>query len=135
MGLAERRAADRWKNNDYPDWKTRIDQAVGFDIPVEVAWEQLASEGNPEYYDEWFPKVYFQPLTMALSAITIDDMGKEAIRDGLTKIVVKNSGEYSSASGFSFSGGVLTINHKPQTNVDYPEERAKAIQKMLEDAL
>lgn len=87
MGLAERRAAERWKNDYYPDWKARIDQAAGFDVPVEVSWEQLAEEDYADSYAEFFPKVYFEPLVLALSAITVDDMGKDAIREGLSKIV------------------------------------------------
>ena len=135
MGLAERRAAQRWQNDYYPDWKARIDQAAGFDVPVEVSWEQLAEEGYGDSYAEFFPKVYFQPLVLALSAITVDDMGKTAIKDGLSQIIIKNSGEHYSTSGITFRNGVLTINHRPHVNVDYYEERAKAIQQNLESGI
>jgi hypothetical protein len=135
MGLAERRAAERWKNDYYPDWKARIDQAAGFDVPIEVSWEQLAEDDYADSYAEFFPQVYFQPLVLALSAITVDDMGKNAIRDGLSKIVIKNSGEYGSTSGITFRNGVLTINHRPHVNVHYYEERAKAIQQNLESGI
>ena len=33
MGLAERRGAEQFKNNDYPGWKSRIDAAAGFEVP------------------------------------------------------------------------------------------------------
>src|SRR5215469_5132624 len=132
MGLAERRAAERWKNDYYPDWKARIDQAAGFDVPIEVSWEQLAVEDFADSYADFFPKVYFRPLVLALNAITVDDMGRDAIREGLSKVVVRNSGEYGSNSGISFRDGVLTINHRPNLNVDYYEERAKVIQEKLE---
>jgi hypothetical protein len=75
------------------------------------------------------------PLVLALSAITVDDMGKNAIRDGLSKIVIKNSGEYGSTSGITFRNGVPAINHRPHVNVDYYEERAKAIQQNLESGI
>ena len=135
MGLAERRAAERWKNDYYPDWKARIDQAADFDVLVEVSWEQLAEADYADSYAEFFPKVYFQPLVLAFSAITVDEMGKEALKEGLSKVVVKNSGEYTSNSGITFRNGVLTIDHRPHYDVDYYEERAKAIQKNLESGI
>ena len=135
MGLAERRGAERWKNDYYPDWKARIDQAAGFEVPIEVAWEQLAVEDYANSYAEFFPKVYFQPLVLALSAITVDEMGKTAVRDGLSKIVIKNTGEHYSTAGITFRNGVLTINHQPHVNIHYYEERAKAIQQNLESGI
>jgi|SRR5215472_8528676 len=135
MGLAERRAAERWKSDYYPDWKARIDQAADFDVPVEVSWEQLAEADYADSYAEFFPKVYFQPLVLAFSAITVDEMGKEALKEGLSKVVIKNSGEYTSNSGITFRNGVLTIDHRPHYDVDYYEERAKAIQKNLESGI
>ena len=135
MGLAERRAVERWKNDYYPDWKARIDQAAGFDITVEVSWEQLAEEDYADSYAEFFPKVYFQPLAEALAAVTIDDLGKNALREGLAKIVIRNDGGFYSTSGISFTGGVLTFDHQPHANVDYGEERAKGLQRALEDGL
>lgn len=135
MGLAERRSAERFKTEDYPDWKTRIDQAVGFDVPVEVAWSELAVEDYAASYAEFFPKVYFEPLVQALKEVGVDEMGREALREGLSKIVIRNSGDFYSASGFSFADGVLTFDHKPQTNIGDGEERAKALQRILESGL
>ena len=66
---------------------------------------------------------------------TIDEMGRSAVRDGLKKIVIRNTDQYSSTSGFAFEGGVLTIDHRPHVNVDYSDERAKGLQKVLESAL
>lgn len=135
MGLAERRAVEQFRNDDYPGWKSRIDEAAGFDVPVEVAWDQLAVDDYASSYAEFFPKVYFQPLVDALKAITVDDMGKSAARNGLKKIVIQNAGGFYSASGFTFADGVLTIDHQPHANVDYGEERAKGLQQLLESGL
>ena len=135
MGLAERRAVERFKTDDFPEWKSRIDQAASFEVPVEVAWEELSVEDYADSYAEFFPKVYFQPLTDALSAVTIDDLGKSAVRGGLSRIVVRNTGQYYSASGITFSDGVLTLDHQPHVNVDYSEERVKTLQHALEKGL
>ena len=135
MGLAERRAAERFKNDDYPAWKEKIDAAAGFDVAVEVKWDELAAADYADSYSGWFPKVYFEPLVAALSGVGVDQMGKDALRDGLKKIVVRNTEQYASTSGFAFDGGVLTVDHKPYANVDYGTERSEGLQKLLEAGL
>lgn len=135
MGLAERRGVERFKNDDYPGWKSRIDEAAGFEVPVEVNWEELAVADYASSYADFFPKVYFQPLVDALSSVAADDLGKSALREGLSKIVVRNAGEFHNTAGISFTDGVLTIDHRPDANIDYGEERAKGLQRALESAL
>jgi hypothetical protein len=135
MGLAERRAAGRFKDDEFPGWKARIDQAAGFEVPVEVDWDELSVPEYADSYAEFFPKVYFQPLVHALSAVTVDDMGKEAARRGLARIIIRNTGQFYSSSGFAFSDGVLTVDHQPHANIEYGDERAKALQKIIEAAL
>jgi hypothetical protein len=135
MGLAERRGVERFKNDDYPGWKSRIDEVAGFEVPVEVDWEELAVADYASSYADFFPKVYFQPLVDALSSVAADDLGKSALREGLSKIVIRNTGEYFSVAGISFADGVLTFDHKPYTNIDQGEERAKGLQQALESAL
>lgn len=132
MGLAERRSAERFKNEDYPGWKARIDEAAGFEVPIEVAWDELAVLDYADMYAENFPAVYFQPLVDALSAIGADDMGKAALREGVSKIIVKNSGQYFSPSGITFADGVLTFDHMSESNTHHVEERTKALQGLLE---
>jgi hypothetical protein len=135
MGLAERRSVLRFENDDYPAFKARIDEVAGFEVHIEVAWDELAAEDYADSYAQFFPMVYFEPLISALSAVCIDDLGKNALRDGLSKIIVRNTDEHSSESGISFTDGVLTFDHKPQTNVDYGADRAKALQHALEKGL
>jgi hypothetical protein len=135
MGLAERRAAEKFRTEEYPGWKSRLDEAAGFDLPVEVAWEELAVEGYADRYPEFFTKVYFQPLVSALGAVTVDDMGREALASGLTKVVVRNSGQYGSSAGFTFADGVLTFDHRSEVNIDYGDDRAKQLQHLLESKL
>ncbi|MFG2043790.1 hypothetical protein [Dactylosporangium sp. NPDC048998] len=135
MGLAERRAAQTYRTDEFPEWKRKIDQAACFEVPVEVAWDELAVDGYAGDYSAFFTKVYFRPLAEALGAITIDDLGKDALKAGLEKIVVKNSGQYYSNSGFTFAGGVLTVDHRAESNVEYYDERAKQLQQLLESGL
>ncbi len=135
MGLAERRGVEQFKNDDYPGWKSRIDEAAGYEVPVEVNWEELAVADYASSYADFFPKVYFQPLVDALHAITVDDLGKNALREGLAKIVIRNAGEFYSTSGISLAGGVLTFDHKPHTNIGDGDERAKGLIRALESGL
>ena len=135
MGLAERRAVERFKNDAYPDWRTKITSASGFEVPVEVAWDELAVADNADGLGDYFVSVYFQPLVDALNGITFDELGKTALRDGLRQIVVRNSGQHSSNSGITFTDGVLVFDHKPDVNVDYGDDRAKGLRQTLEAGL
>ena len=72
----------------------------------------------------------------AFRSITRDDLGREALAEGLKKIVIRNSnGNYSMDSGATFAGGVLTFDHDSVSNVDYWEERRDFLIRMLEKAL
>lgn len=131
MGLAERRGVKNFEDKAYPELKRRMDEAAGFEVPVEVDWASLGVDDYAHLYDESFPKVYFEPVITAFQSITIDDMGREALRDGLKKVIVRHSG----SQDLSFEGGVLTVDHHPVTNVDYWEERRDTLQKALEKGL
>lgn len=135
MGLSERRAIEKFRTEEFPGWKEKIDQAAGFDVPVEVEWDTFAVDGYADMLGEFVPKVYFQPLAGALAGITVDDMGKEALRAGLKRIVIKNSNRYYSSSGFGFDDGVLTIDLQTESNVEYFDERKQELRKLLEGKL
>jgi hypothetical protein len=38
MGLAERRAAEQFRTEQFPDWQNKINEAAFFEVPVDVAW-------------------------------------------------------------------------------------------------
>jgi hypothetical protein len=135
MGLAERRAVEQFKTERFPEWAASIAEAAGFDVPVEVAWQELAVADYADSYPEFFAEVYFRPLVEALRAVTVDEIGRGAARAGLSAIEVKNSGVYYSSSGFSFVDGVLTVDHQPHANIGDAAERAKALQRILESGL
>ena len=95
----------------------------GSEFPVDADWASLAGPGP------------FEPLVHALSAVAADDLGQSALREGLSKIVVRNAGGFYSTSGISFDDGVLTFDHRPDANIGDGEERAKGLQRILESAL
>ena len=136
MGLAERRAAKEFETKVYPGWKQKILAAAHFEVPIEVDWEALAEPDYAHLYEECWPKVYFQSLLQGLQAVCADEMGREALRAGLKKIVLTNRSDTSYAdSAISFEDGVLTIDHRPCSNVDHIDERAQTVQKKLEAKL
>ncbi|WP_225413826.1 hypothetical protein [Stigmatella hybrida] len=136
MGLAERRAAKEFETKRFPQFKKDIDEAAGFSVPVTVHWDTLALEEQTQLYDECWPKVYFEPLIAALKGITVDDMGKEALKGGLKKIEIQNRTDIIYGDRMAtFEGGTLVLDHKPHTNVDDIQQRTDSIRKLLESKL
>ena len=131
MGLAERRAVKNYSETEFPKMKAKIDAVAGFDVPFDIAWDTLAEDDYAHMLEDSIPKVYFMPVLEAFREIAIDDMGKEALKEGVGSVVVRWTGEKT----LDFEDGVLTIDHSPISNVDYWENRRDTLQKALEDAL
>ena len=131
MGLAERRAIKTFEEGRYLELKQEITIAAGCEIPIEVNWESLATEDYAHLYEDAFCKVYFRPLIDALKAITVDDLGKEAIKEGLKKIAIEDSNR----SRPTFQGGILTLHYCAIANLDDWMIRKKEIQTQLEKGL
>jgi hypothetical protein len=59
-------------------------------------------------------------------------MGKEALKEVLKKVIVKNEGGfYSASSAYAFADGVLTIDHQPFNNIDNITERSTVLGELL----
>ena len=135
MGLKEMRAMTQFKETAYPDWKKKIDAAAGFDVAIDVAWDTLAAKGYSHLYSKAFPNIYFIPLVDAFMRIAPDDFGKDALKAGLKKIIINGSFGSKPSNDWSFSDGILTINHRSDTNVDSVSERTDWLARTLEKAL
>ncbi len=136
MGLAERRITKEFQENEFQQFLKELKEVVGKDLEVDVDWGTLQVDGMSHLYQKSWPQVYFQPLLTALKSICQDDMGKEAIADELTKVVIKNEEGISSESRWStFADNTLVLDHKPTTNVHHVEARAKKLQTLLENSL
>ncbi|MDR3351444.1 MAG: hypothetical protein LBO00_00160 [Zoogloeaceae bacterium] len=139
--LAERRAITAYEQGAYATHLADIKAAATFAVPVEVKWDTIARPGEADAYgnDDYWTNIFFEPLKKALKAITIDEVGKKALKANLKKIVIhydKNTASPSNyASDVSFKGGVLTLNFVPYTNAYDIDGRAAAIQKVLEEGL
>lgn len=134
MGLTERRAIKAFQENKYPKLKAEMDAAAGFDVPVVVDWDTImaVSEGYSEQYEENLPKVFFRPLIEAFKGICIDDLGKEALKEGLKKVVIRGESTYTNPS---FEYGILTLAYPVTSWADSWTTKRDEIQTVLEKGL
>jgi hypothetical protein len=139
--LTERRAITTYEQGAYAGLLKEIQTAAGFAVPVEVNWasialpDQSASYGNEDFWTN----IFFVPLKTGLAAVASDDIGKQAVKAKLKKIVIHydaaTAPSSAYANGISFKNGTLTLNFAPYTNAGDIEPRANAIQKALEAGL
>lgn len=140
VGLAERRAIAAYRQDRYPALEKAIQDAAGFPVPVEVAWDQLTIPGDAKYYaDEgYFGKTIFEPLAAGLHEVGKDQMGRDALKQTLKAIRVRYDEKTSTsnyASSLKFEGGTLDVNWRPYANVADFKERVEAVVKLLEKNL
>src|ERR1051325_139962 len=131
MGLAEKRWAADKKKTDEQAFVSQVNATLGFTVPIEIDWEGFSTNLDEAQYITH--DTYGLPnLVRALSKITIDDLGKQAIKDGLKKIVILSA--KSDDTSFTFEQGV--INWKAyfgSSSSGYIY--ADAMQKKIEQAL
>ena len=146
MGLAERRAIKDYQDKKLPDLIRAIHAAAGFPVTVDIHWDSMTVEGVNFVGSEdvYFTDIFFLPLIDALKQIACDDMGRNALKAGLKKIVMKydrsNVPISNYDSGWPFENGVLTLNYEPGCNsggpdTSYYQERVEALRRILETKL
>jgi hypothetical protein len=146
LGLGERRAIKKYQDETYPALLKAIQDAAGFPLEVEVQWEVIAQLGQADLYSDpgYWTQIYFQPLAAAMASITQDQMGKDALKAGLKKVVITYDAATAPATnypdGITVADGVLTINFAPYSNAGDEssanfKERVDAIKKGVEAKL
>ena len=106
MGLTERRKIKELQDTTLPGRVKEIEEICGKPIPYEVDWDSLADDAEGLNF---LDNISCHRLNMALRAICLDDMGKEAVRDSLNLIKLKNVKE-KSAMKINFDGGILEMH-------------------------
>ena len=106
MGLNERRKIKDLQDNTFPGRVKEIEEICGAPIPYEVDWDSLSDDLEGLNFID---NISCHRLNMALRIICQDDMGKEAVREGLRKIKLKNVMD-KNAMKISFQGGVLEMH-------------------------
>ncbi len=137
MSLAEKRAMKSFQENIYPDLEKKILDAAGYDLEIEVNWDTLgkfSADDKTDYtklYDSNLPKIYFEPVALAIADIAQDDMGKEALKEAVKKLVITNTYK---GTGAALEEGVLTFDYR-FANANEVDIRKQMIVKVLEKAL
>ena len=106
MGLNERRKIKELQETTFPGRVQEIQEICGNAIPYEVDWESFADDGEALNF---LDNISCHRLNMALRTICIDDLGKEAVRDGLRLIKLKNVKD-KAAMQISFNDGILEMH-------------------------
>lgn len=136
MGLIDDRALKAYREFVFPRWKNELEVYLGFPVNVEVEWNSLVSPGRTVWCFQHLTEIYFLPLRYALEAAAYDELGRNALRETLKSICIKNTGSnFDCTSMVSFNDGILTIDHTPDTNLHEIYQRAEAILLCIEAKL
>ena len=106
MGLNERRKIKELQDVTFPGRVKEIEEICGKAIPYEVDWNSLSDDAEGLNFID---NLSCHRLNMALRVICQDEMGKQAVRDGLRLVKLKNVRD-KPAMKMSFEGGVLEMH-------------------------
>ena len=106
MGLNERRKIKELQETTFPDRVKEIQEICGAPIPYEVDWDSLKDDMEALNFID---NISCHRLNMALRVICQDEMGKEAVRDGLQLIKLKNV-KTKDEMKLAFSAGTLEMH-------------------------
>jgi len=106
MGLNERRKIKELQDVTLPGRVKEIEEICGAAIPYEVDWDSFSDDMEALNFMD---NISCHRLNMALRVICQDDMGKEAIRDTLKKVKLKNVKTKPDMS-ITFAGGALEMH-------------------------
>ena len=106
MGLNERRKMKELQEVTFPGRVKEIEEICGAPIPYDVDWDSLADDaGGLNFIDN----ISCHRLNMALRMICQDDMGKQAVREGLKLVKLRNVKDMADKK-ISFDAGVLEMH-------------------------
>ncbi|MCB1050154.1 MAG: hypothetical protein KDC71_06090 [Acidobacteria bacterium] len=106
MGLIEKRKMKELQEVTLPERQKEIEEICGVEIPYAVDWDSFANDLEGLNFMD---NLSCHRLNMALRVICMDDMGKEAVRDGLKQIKLKNVPEKKDMY-LHFANGVLEMH-------------------------
>jgi hypothetical protein len=132
MGLQEKRALKEFQEGSYKKLIEEINSLVGYEIEFEVRWEKIALDNESAKYENSFSKIFFIPIKLAFEKIVADDMGKEALKETLKKIIITNEkNTCNNHEAYVFDGGTLTIDHLPFAYAEQVESRVDFLNSYL----
>ncbi|MCU0725050.1 MAG: hypothetical protein MUE73_04545 [Planctomycetes bacterium] len=105
MGLAEKRAMEKAMKEWLPNREKELAEICGGPVPYEVDWTSFDGDAKGI---EWLEHNGPQQVSMAFRGIGTDDLGRQALREGVKKVVLRNTGKPEEKQ-LGFEGGVLTL--------------------------
>jgi hypothetical protein len=131
MGLAEKRWVQERKKTDEEAFTSQLKAVAQADVPVEIDWDAFSTNMDDAQYISH--DSYGLPnLIKALKEVTVDDLGKEAVKSGLKKVVIKPAP--SDQARFTFEGGVISWHAyfgSSSTGYVYADQMKKTIEAAL----
>lgn len=106
MGLEERRRVKELQDVTLPERVKEIAEICGAPIPYEVDWESIKDDATALNF---LDNVSCHRLNMALRVICQDEMSKEAVREGLKLVKLKNV-PVAAEMSIDFKGGTLEMH-------------------------
>ena len=105
MGLNEKRKIKELQDTVLPGRVQEIQEICGAPIPYEVDWDSFDTFESLNFLDN----ISCHRLNMALRMICQDEMGKEAVRESVKKVKLKNVPDPASMK-MSFENGTLEMH-------------------------
>ena len=106
LGLKERRKIKELQEVTLPERVKEIEEICGAPIPYEVDWESLADDMEGLNF---LDNLSCHRLNMAMRMICQDDLGKQAVREGLKKVKLRNV-KIKPEMKMTFENGVLEMH-------------------------
>ena len=106
MGLQERQMIRDLSEKTLPEREKEITEICGGVAKYEVDWDSLANDAEGLRF---LDNLSCHRLNMALRSISIDPMGKEALRDGLKTVKLRNV-KTKEEMKMEFKDGVLEMH-------------------------
>jgi len=117
MGLADRQAMASFKEKKLAEQLAKLKAVVGADVAIEIDESTEFTKGAAAA----LPNAVFDRLRDDLKKVCKDELGKQAVREAIKKVVVKYTADSKSPS-ITLDGGALTIVGKwdGSGGSDYP---------------
>lgn len=106
MGLNEKRKIKELQETTIPERTKELAEICGGAISYEIDWESLADDLEALNF---LDNISCHRINMAFRVICADDLGKEAVQEGVKLIKLKNV-KTKEEMKISFAGGVLEMH-------------------------
>ena len=106
MGLPERRKVKELQDITLPERSREIAEICGQAVPYEVDWASIENDAQALNF---LDNLSCHRLNMALRVICQDDMGRDAVREGLKLVRLRNVADPAQRH-LAFAAGVLDMH-------------------------